>query len=42
MTGPLAPELGVEPVGMEVIAPAYLGNASLGSRFSVVRTKAGR
>jgi NADH dehydrogenase len=42
MSGPLAPELGVEPVGIEAIVPAYLGNASLGSRFSVFRTKAGR
>ncbi len=42
MTGPLAPELGVEPAGIEVIVPAYLGNASFGSRFGAFRTKAGR
>ncbi len=40
--GPLAPELGVEPASVEAIAPAYLGNASLGSRFSAFRTTAGR
>jgi uncharacterized protein YbjT (DUF2867 family) len=42
MHGPLAPELGIEPAGIEVIAPAYLGTASLGSRFSAFRTTAGR
>jgi NADH dehydrogenase len=42
MHGPLAPELGVEPASMEAIAPAYLGNASFGSRFSTFRTTAGR
>jgi NADH dehydrogenase len=42
LSGPLAPELGIEPASMEAIAPAYLGNASLRSRFSAFRTTAGR
>lgn len=42
LSGALAPELGIEPASMEAIAPAYLGNASLRSRFSAFRTTAGR
>jgi uncharacterized protein YbjT (DUF2867 family) len=42
MHGPLAPELGVEPVGIDVIAPVYLSGASLRSRFSAFRAHAGR
>ncbi len=42
MHEPLAPELGLEPASIEAIAPAYLGKASFGSRFSAFRTTAGR
>ncbi|RKP49551.1 complex I NDUFA9 subunit family protein [Trinickia fusca] len=42
MTEPLAPELDLEPASVEAIAPSYLGNASLASRFSGFRTTAGR
>ncbi|HTI18501.1 MAG TPA: complex I NDUFA9 subunit family protein [Trinickia sp.] len=42
MHAPLAPELGIEPASVETIAPAYLGKASLRSRFSVFRTTEGR
>jgi uncharacterized protein YbjT (DUF2867 family) len=42
MHGPLAPELGVEPVGIDVIAPVYLSGASLRSRFNAFRAHAGR
>ncbi|WP_207003407.1 complex I NDUFA9 subunit family protein [Trinickia mobilis] len=42
MHGPLAPELGVEPVGIDVIAPVYLSGASLRSRFNAFRANAGR
>lgn len=42
MSGPLAPELGVEPVAVEAIAPTYLNDASLRSRFSAFRAAAGR
>ncbi len=42
MSGPLAPELGVEPVSVEAIAPVYLDGASLRSRFNSFRTNAGR
>lgn len=42
LSGPLAPELGIEPASVEAIAPAYLGNASLRSRFNAFRTTAGR
>jgi uncharacterized protein YbjT (DUF2867 family) len=42
MSGPLAPELGVEPVGIEVIAPVYLSGAAQRSRFNAFRTHAGR
>lgn len=42
MSGPLAPELNLEPVAVEAIAPAYLNEASLRSRFSAFRATAGR
>lgn len=42
LTGPLAPELNLEPVAIEAIAPTYLNEASLRSRFSAFRTTAGR
>lgn len=42
MSGPLAPELNLEPVAIEAIAPTYLNDASLRSRFSAFRTTAGR
>jgi NADH dehydrogenase len=42
LTGPLAPELGVEPASVEAIAPEYLGAATLRSRFSAFRASAGR
>lgn len=42
LSGPLAPELNLEPVAIEAIAPTYLNEASLRSRFSVFRTTAGR
>ncbi|MGN6084182.1 complex I NDUFA9 subunit family protein [Trinickia sp.] len=42
MSGPLAPELNLEPVAIEAIVPTYLNDASLRSRFSVFRTTAGR
>lgn len=42
LNGPLAPELNLEPVAIEAIAPTYLNEASLRSRFSAFRTTAGR
>lgn len=42
MTGPLAVELNLEPVAIEAVAPAYLSDASLRSRFSAFRATAGR
>ena len=42
MHEPLAPELGVEPVGIDVNAPVYLSGASLRSRFNAFRAHAGR
>jgi uncharacterized protein YbjT (DUF2867 family) len=42
LSGPLAPELNLEPVAVEAIAPAYLNEASLRSRFSAFRATAGR
>ncbi|GLU34195.1 complex I NDUFA9 subunit family protein [Trinickia caryophylli] len=42
MSGPIAPELDLDPVSIEAIAPAYLGAASLRSRFNAFRTTAGR
>ncbi|MBU6489976.1 MAG: complex I NDUFA9 subunit family protein [Burkholderiales bacterium] len=42
LSGPLAPELNLTPVAIEAIAPTYLNDASLRSRFNVFRTTAGR
>lgn len=42
LSGPLAPELGIEPLSIEAIAPTYLANATLRSRFDAFRTTAGR
>lgn len=42
LSGPLAPELNLEPVAIETIAPTYLNDASLRSRFGVFRATAGR
>jgi NADH dehydrogenase len=42
LSGPLAPELGIEPASIETIAPLYLGNASLRTRFNHFRASAGR
>lgn len=42
LSGPLAPELGIEPASIETIAPLYLGNASLRTRLNNFRASAGR
>ncbi len=42
LSGPLAPELNLEPVAVEAIAPAYLNEAALRSRFSAFRATARR
>ncbi len=42
LTGPLAPELGIEPASIETIAPLYLADASLRSRLNIFRASAGR
>lgn len=42
MSGPLAPELGIEPASIENIAPLYLTGASARSRFDTFRASAGR
>ena len=42
MSGPLAPELGIEPASIEAIAPLYLGNVSLRTRLNQFRASAGR
>jgi uncharacterized protein YbjT (DUF2867 family) len=42
MTGPIAPELAIEPASIETIAPVYLTGASLRSRFNTFRASAGR
>jgi uncharacterized protein YbjT (DUF2867 family) len=42
LTGPLAPELDLEPASIETIAPVYLTGASLRSRFNTFRESAGR
>jgi uncharacterized protein YbjT (DUF2867 family) len=42
LSGPLAPELGIEPVAIETIAPVYLTGASTRSRFDTFRATAGR
>ncbi len=42
LSGPLAPELNIEPASIETIAPVYLTGASLRSRFNTFRASAGR
>jgi uncharacterized protein YbjT (DUF2867 family) len=42
LSGPLAPELGIEPVSIEAIAPLYLGDESQRSRLNTFRANAGR
>ncbi|SIT42592.1 putative nucleoside-diphosphate sugar epimerase [Paraburkholderia ribeironis] len=42
LSGPLAPELGIEPTSIEAIAPVYLTGASSRSRFDTFRASAGR
>ncbi|MGF6779402.1 complex I NDUFA9 subunit family protein [Paraburkholderia sp. GAS334] len=42
LSGPLAPELGIEPASIETIAPVYLTGASMRSRFNTFRANAGR
>jgi NADH dehydrogenase len=41
-SGPMAPELGIEPASIEVIAPMYLTGASSRTRFNTFRASAGR
>ncbi|HXZ10514.1 MAG TPA: complex I NDUFA9 subunit family protein [Paraburkholderia sp.] len=41
LSGPLAPELGIEPASIETIAPVYLTGAA-SSRFNTFRANAGR
>lgn len=42
LSGPLAAELNLEPVAVEAIAPTYLNEGSLRSRFSALRATARR
>jgi uncharacterized protein YbjT (DUF2867 family) len=42
LSGPIAPELGIEPASIEAIAPVYLTGASTRSRFDAFRATAGR
>lgn len=42
LTGPLAPELDIDPASIETIAPVYLTGASMRSRFNAFRANAGR
>jgi NADH dehydrogenase len=42
MSGPLAPELDVDPASIETIAPLYLGNASLRTKLNNFRASAHR
>lgn len=42
LSGPLAPELDLDPASIETIAPLYLANASLRSRLNIFRASAGR
>ncbi|TCW81314.1 NAD-dependent dehydratase [Burkholderia sp. SRS-46] len=39
LSGPLAPELGLQPASLESIAPVYLGDAAERSRFDWFRTR---
>ncbi|AOJ11555.1 complex I NDUFA9 subunit family protein [Burkholderia mayonis] len=39
MTGPIAPELGITPASLESIAPTYIGDAAMRSRFSDWRAR---
>ncbi len=41
-SGPMAPELGIEPASIEAIAPMYLTGSSTRSRFNTFRGSAGR
>jgi uncharacterized protein YbjT (DUF2867 family) len=41
-SGPMSPELGIEPASIEAIAPMYLTGASSRSRFNTFRASAGR
>lgn len=41
-SGPMAPELGIEPASVEAIAPMYLTGSSSRSRFNAFRANAGR
>ena len=41
-SGPMAPELGIEPASIEAIAPMYLTGSSTRSRFNTFRASAGR
>jgi uncharacterized protein YbjT (DUF2867 family) len=41
-SGPMAPELGIEPASIEAIAPMYLTGSSSRSRFNTFRASAGR
>ncbi|HZZ10690.1 MAG TPA: complex I NDUFA9 subunit family protein [Paraburkholderia sp.] len=42
LSGPIAPELGIEPASIETVAPVYLTDASTRSRFNTFRASAGR
>ena len=42
LSGPLSPELGIEPVSIETIVPTYLTGAASGSRLDTFRASAGR
>lgn len=42
LSGPLAPELGIEPTSIETIAPVYLTGPATRSRFDTFRASAGR
>lgn len=39
LSGPIAPELGIEPASLESIAPTYLGRAAVRSRFDRFRSR---
>jgi uncharacterized protein YbjT (DUF2867 family) len=41
-SGPMAPELGIDPASMDAIAPMYLTGLSSRSRFNAFRANAGR